>query len=468
MLSAGIAPGNAGSFIGNVVSGAVTNAVVQGIAVATGLQDKFDWAGVAAAGIAHGVNTSVSAKGLFGIKPTAGSFGSRALSGAASAIASAATRSAISGDSFGDSLRMQLPSLIGQLAGTALGEQFDGRSGGEAGSQPARKSGGVLGAIEDALSLPGRVANTIGNLVADAVAGDGSPKSGNKETGQSSPANAKDGSQGSGNSSSGSDSPDALSGDIVVTAQRREAVYRLGIDSQFLIRAGWSEGQDTPFTPNGQSFGKTIFDTLTSPLDDARDNARRALDRLKRQGVEVGVEGTAYVLTTAAINSPFTTDLAAQLLTEWRDGGDGARHFYGYDSDATRELFLGYSGDYYRNITSLGISQLASANNGIIRDGSRLASIKNIPDFSGSDGAYGIRDGINVGDVIGTFTYGVSAESRGGYMYFTGKNAMSLGSFAVENRLQHGQVSNPTRGAFSNTYQTFQWRVPIPRNMMAH
>ncbi len=427
-IGAGVGPGGAfgdkGLFGTGALAaagrGAISSAVTQGIGVATGLQNKFDWTGVAAAGISAGVGSIVGDKiaGKLGSK-----FAERLVSNAASGIASAASRSLIDGTSFGDNILSSLPDIVG---------------------------------------------STIGDLVADAVAGDGSPKSGSKETGKSGPTNAKDGNQGSGNGGNGSDNPDALFGDIVVTAQRREAVYRPRIDSRLLIPAQWSERQDTPFTPNGQSFGKTLYDTLTSPLDDARDNARRTLDRLKRQGVEVSVEGAAYILTTAAINSPFTTDLAAQLLTEWRDGNGGARHFYGYDSDATRELFLGYSGDYYRNITSLGISQLASANNGIIRDGSRLAKIRDIPDFSASDGAYGMRDGINVGDVIGTFTYGVSVEARGGYMYFTGRNAMSLGSFSAENRLQHGQVIDPTRGAFSTTYQTFQWRASIPKNMIAN
>ena len=94
------------------------------------------------------------------------------------------------GDSFGDSLRMQLPSLIGQLAGTALGEQFDGRSGGEtgaAGGQERRKSGGLLCAIEDALSLPGRVAATVGRQVADVVADVGDAVGRVKATSKNSP-----------------------------------------------------------------------------------------------------------------------------------------------------------------------------------------------------------------------------------------------------------------------------------------
>ena len=69
-LSAGVAVGvgqvvgtgaMAGSkALGDVARGALSNAITQGIATATGLQDKFDWAGVAAAGVISGVGGAVS------------------------------------------------------------------------------------------------------------------------------------------------------------------------------------------------------------------------------------------------------------------------------------------------------------------------------------------------------------------------------------------------------------------------
>src|SRR6185369_13019240 len=67
-------------------------------------------------------------------------------------------------------------------------------------------------------ALPDAIANTIGNLVADQVAGGGKPKAGGTGTGQSGNSiAASDGTQGSG---SGADSADAEFGDIVVTARR--------------------------------------------------------------------------------------------------------------------------------------------------------------------------------------------------------------------------------------------------------
>lgn len=106
--------------------GALASAITQGIGVATGLQNKFSWAGVAAAGVAagvgYGLNHSLQLTDL-------ASAGGRSISnivghtavGAASLFASAATRSAIEGSSFGDNILAGLPDVIGQVIGRAVG-----------------------------------------------------------------------------------------------------------------------------------------------------------------------------------------------------------------------------------------------------------------------------------------------------------------------------------------------------------
>jgi trimeric autotransporter adhesin len=159
-LSAGVGAGVgsvikgavAGSqFVGDVIRGAVGSAVTQGVAVATGLQDKFSWAGVAAAGIGAGVGGAVlrgmsKGQGEFAngktdysdgnggtYKPSEGSwvqtgdygFAAQSASSAASAIAGAATRSAMEGSSFGRNLVAALPDVIGQIAGGALGRTIN-------------------------------------------------------------------------------------------------------------------------------------------------------------------------------------------------------------------------------------------------------------------------------------------------------------------------------------------------------
>jgi YD repeat-containing protein len=114
-------------FVGDVARGALGSAVTQGIGVATGLQGKFSWTGVAAAGIGAGARSAV-ARGL-GLEPLYGAGGSRSfgnvagntLAGTASVLANAAARSALSGTSFGDNIMRALPDAVGDTVGRALG-----------------------------------------------------------------------------------------------------------------------------------------------------------------------------------------------------------------------------------------------------------------------------------------------------------------------------------------------------------
>ncbi|WP_322966413.1 DUF6531 domain-containing protein [Sphingomonas fuzhouensis] len=121
-VGAGIGASGLASRVGGVagaaVSGLAGNVLTQGIAVATGLQHRFDWAGVAAAGVTGPVGYATAPRGS--------SFGAQLLSGAASGIAGAATRSLVEGTSFGDNILSVLPdvigSTIGRLAAQAVGE----------------------------------------------------------------------------------------------------------------------------------------------------------------------------------------------------------------------------------------------------------------------------------------------------------------------------------------------------------
>ncbi len=129
------------------MNGVLTNVVTQGLGVATGLQSRFDWAGVAAAGIGAGVGAGVSSAlggkaGLFGLKATSGTFGNIAAGSTAGTIAAAASRSAISGTGFGDNLVDAVPGLVANLAlGGYLargGTRGSGAGGGSAGSGSAK------------------------------------------------------------------------------------------------------------------------------------------------------------------------------------------------------------------------------------------------------------------------------------------------------------------------------------------
>lgn len=115
-----------------IAQSAVNNALGQGIGVATGLQSKFDWAAVAAAGVSAGVTTYASQNLPGAAQYSESIVGGRtigtytpptsmnlAVSGMAGVIANAATRSLINGSDFGDNLIASLPDVIGTI-GNAL------------------------------------------------------------------------------------------------------------------------------------------------------------------------------------------------------------------------------------------------------------------------------------------------------------------------------------------------------------
>ena len=110
-VGAGLGP--ATSWVQAAVKGAESSAITQGIGLATGLQSKFDWTSVAVAGVASGAGywagTSVAA--------TSGRLAGQVAGGAAGLIAGAATRSLITGSDFGDNIMADLPSVIGNTIG---------------------------------------------------------------------------------------------------------------------------------------------------------------------------------------------------------------------------------------------------------------------------------------------------------------------------------------------------------------
>ncbi|MGD9664515.1 MAG: hypothetical protein AB7U34_04845 [Novosphingobium sp.] len=101
--------------------GVLSSAVGQGIGVATGLQSKFDFAGVAAAGIAAGVSYFARSN-----TQSLDNFGSSLASNTAGAIANAATRSAINGQSFGDNLMRAMPDVIANTVGNLVADAVAG------------------------------------------------------------------------------------------------------------------------------------------------------------------------------------------------------------------------------------------------------------------------------------------------------------------------------------------------------
>ena len=136
--------GQLGVVGGGAARGALGSALTQGIAAATGLQGKFDWAGVAAAGVGGGASAGAGSA----IGNRLGRFGGELVSGGAGAIANAATRSSIEGSSFGDNIRAAIPDVIGQALGNAVARGIASASAGRsaaierAAGDPKQASGG--------------------------------------------------------------------------------------------------------------------------------------------------------------------------------------------------------------------------------------------------------------------------------------------------------------------------------------
>ncbi|RKP43266.1 hypothetical protein, partial [Trinickia fusca] len=100
------------SFARGAGQAALSNAISQGVDVATGLQHHFDWRGVAASAIAGGVNSEVGQTSV-GKVPVLGNI----VSGVASQTAG--------GVVLGGSMRDRLPRMIGAIAGNTVGSEIE-------------------------------------------------------------------------------------------------------------------------------------------------------------------------------------------------------------------------------------------------------------------------------------------------------------------------------------------------------
>ncbi|WEK02284.1 MAG: LysM peptidoglycan-binding domain-containing protein [Candidatus Sphingomonas phytovorans] len=160
-------------FLTDVAKGVTTNVVTQGISVATGLQKKFDWAGVAVAGAVSGAvgianRTLANAKvGTDAYKidsntaRNVGFYANQALSGVAGSVAGGAVRSFVSGSSFGDNVLATLPDVVGSTIGSLVADGVAriGRSSGK--MSPGEKA--FLGeAKRSAKAVPAALANASG------------------------------------------------------------------------------------------------------------------------------------------------------------------------------------------------------------------------------------------------------------------------------------------------------------------
>jgi len=160
------------TFVAGVERGAVGNVITQGVGLATGLQSKFDWTGVAVSAVQGGVGAKVASLGL-------STRGTDIVTGAANLVAGAATRSLLTGTDFGDNILADLPSAIGNTIGSVLASSFQGGSLAEDFAHDAHILGqvasdaghAILSGIENVASGIGDAAGAVASSVERAFGG---------------------------------------------------------------------------------------------------------------------------------------------------------------------------------------------------------------------------------------------------------------------------------------------------------
>jgi YD repeat-containing protein len=108
------------SFAAGATRGAISSVITQGVAVATGLQDKFDWTGVAVAAVVSGVSSHIASKQSYAPAFTVEGMVNGLVAGAGGGFAGATVRSLMDGTNFGDNLIAVLPDVIGTTIGNAI------------------------------------------------------------------------------------------------------------------------------------------------------------------------------------------------------------------------------------------------------------------------------------------------------------------------------------------------------------
>lgn len=175
--------------------------------------------------------------------------------------------------------------------------------------------------------------------------------------------------------------------------------------------------------------------------------------------VEGTIKTSAHIsIYTAEI---FASDAAEKELNKFRTGNhDGTPAIFSETSVESVELF---KGKYYLELTEHLVEQMAKWYQGKIPGSGGLFSQANtFRVFSPNDALWEFTNGIDMADIIGTFTYFIRATTKDGNIYFTGVNKLSLESYSGENYLGHGLVNNPELGPLSSTAQVFKWQVEIP------
>lgn len=174
---------------------------------------------------------------------------------------------------------------------------------------------------------------------------------------------------------------------------------------------------------------------------------------------------TGIIKFSAHITIPLAeiiaSDAAAIELNKFRTGEhDGLPILYTPTDQATKELL---QGAYYQELTQYLIAAMNRWYGGKIpTDGGLYTHSDTFRVFAGHDAFLEMINGIDVADIIGSFTYYIRLTTSSGKINFHAVNVMSLSSYAGERYFQHDMVTDPDRGAFKSRVQIFQWQTDIP------
>lgn len=171
----------------------------------------------------------------------------------------------------------------------------------------------------------------------------------------------------------------------------------------------------------------------------------------------------AWGLITPALFSPTTSALARRELNKFLTGmHDGSPTIFEENSPGSNELLRGR---YFQELTASLTARFADKYGGAIPSDTKFKEGEwggDFRPFNPKDFLVDIVDGVDLCDVVGTFTDRVEIKSSGGMLHFVARNVTSLQSFSGENLLQHHLVDNPPSGMFSDVTQIFKWSIPIP------
>jgi hypothetical protein len=166
-----------------------------------------------------------------------------------------------------------------------------------------------------------------------------------------------------------------------------------------------------------------------------------------------------------AINRSSTSPAARDVLRAFLTGRGPREFYYGPDSAGLHELFETSPGAYYIREEREAMNYMAYTKyrTGVLREGYNITQYT-FRDFNPIDGARGFLDGIQMGDITGTLSSGITARVHGDLVYFHAENSMNLVSYAGGNLIpsQQSRIISPATGPLSPIKMVFEWSRPIP------